>query len=104
MDFNLILVSVGLLFLAAIYGSALWLMSAMTGSNDDWNNVKNKISLISALLIWGGSMFALAVTLACAFYVGPLYTAYGSVFMAIYASSLAIGAMAVAAMMKATCA
>jgi len=97
-----IMVFIGIILLfGGLYGTSFWYLCSMTGSNDDWNNVNNTVSLIAGLQVIGAAVFGLAITLMCAAFIGPLNTAYGAVFVAIYASSLAIGAMAVAAMMKA---
>jgi len=101
MDFKLIIISVCLLSFVVVYGVALWYMSAMTGSNDDWNNVKNQVSLISGLTILGAGFFSLGVTIACASFVSTMNTAYAAIFLSIYATSLAIGGLAMGAMMKA---
>ena len=101
MDLKLIIISLCLLSFVIVYGVALWYISAMTGSNDDWNNVNNQVSLISGLTILGGGFFSLGVTVACASFVSTMYTAYAAIFLSIYATSLAIGAVAMGAMIKA---
>jgi hypothetical protein len=96
-------VSIGMILVLLVpYGVGFWKFSSMTGSNDDWNNINNWVSLIACLQMFGAAIFALGVAVLCAAYVGTTYTSYAAVFMGIYAASLAIGAMAVAAMVKAT--
>jgi len=88
--------SIAILF----FSIAFWQMSVVTGSMDNWADVKKQVGVIVGLDI-AGTVFlgALAVLVSMQF-VDTIPVAYVSIFISIFAACMSFGALATAAITR----
>jgi hypothetical protein len=85
---------------AILYGLAFYQMSMMTGSKDDWADVKKQLGLIMGLVIAGTVFLGIFTVMVCMQFVDTVRVAYASIFIAVFAACMSFGALATAAITR----
>ena len=83
-----------------LYGVAFYQMSIMTGSKDDWADVKKQVGLIMGLVIAGTIFLGIFSVMVCMQYVDTVRVAYVSIFISVFAACMSFGALATAAITR----
>jgi hypothetical protein len=85
---------------AILFGLAFYQMSIMTGSKDDYADVKKQISLIMGLVIAGTIFLGIFTVLVCMQFVDTVRVAYAAIFISVFASCMSFGALSTAAITR----
>ena len=72
----------------------------MTGSKDDYADVKKQISLIMGLVIAGTIFLGIFTVLVCMQFVDTVRVAYAAIFISVFASCMSFGALSTAAITR----
>ena len=83
-----------------LFGLAFYQMSTMTGSKDDWADVKKQVGLIMGLVIAGTIFLGIFSVMVCMQYVDTVRVAYVSIFISVFAACMSFGALATAAITR----
>jgi len=83
-----------------LFGLAFHQMSKMTGSKDDWADVKKQVGLIMGLVIAGTVFLGFFSVMVCMQFVDTVRVAYASIFISVFAACMSFGALATAAITR----